>query len=308
MTLGGISTAACRSANADTTSGVADFHRFDLHDRRTWAFRQLEHSQTRVNRLWHCSQAQGRLLVDRTAGPAGDWRHFVDTLMPLQRRADFFRDPAEARVQAKETDNWMRLTLTVAIASYLETYVSQLIERAIRSRPGVLIGVPKSVEGVRLLKDNVKLDCQDVVRRCIEGPWSARVAAIEKQFGPGGLKPLIGPLEQLRKTRNRSAHSIGAEPTPGASLHLAYGEAERISPKRVAHSFALASDTAQLLETALGRAWVGEFETLLFFHQKVHPHAHDARANALKKKLGQLGRPSVSKTFARGAVDFFEAC
>src|SRR5207302_927896 len=136
-----------------------------------------------------------------------------------------------------ETDNWMRLTLTVAIASYLETDFAQVIERSIRSRPGVLIGAPKSVEGVRLLKDQVKLDTEDDVRRCVEGPWSARVAATERLLG---------------------AH------------------------------------------------WVGEFETLLFFHQKVKPHVHDAAANALKKKLGQLGRPPVNKEFAREAVDFYD--
>ncbi len=288
------------------TRGV--FSRFGLHDRRTWAFRQFEDSQTRVNRLWHCSKAQAWLLVDRTAGPKESWRRFVDALEPLQRRADFFRDPLEARAQAKETDNWMRLTLTVAIASYLETYVAQVVERALRSRPGVLIGAAKSVEGVKLLKDGVKLDCEERVRRCVEGPWSARVASIEKLFGPVGLRPLIGPLEQLRKTRNRAAHSIGADPTPGASLHLAFGEAERVSAKRVAHSFQLASQAAELLEQALGAAWVGEFETLLFFHQQVKPHARDAAANALKKKLGQLGRPPVSKDFARGAVEFYESC
>ncbi len=284
------------------------FSRFGLHDRCTWAFRQFEHSQTRVNRLWHCSRAQGWLLVDRTAGPREAWARFVDGLEPKQRRADFFRDPADARAQSKETDNWMRLTLTVAIASYLETYLAQMVERALRSRPGVLIGAPKSVEGVRLLKDGVKLDCEDRVRRCVEGPWSARVASVEKLFGAVGLKPLIGPLEQLRKTRNRAAHSIGAEPTPGGTLHLAFGDAERVSAKRVAHSFQLASEAAALVEQALGAAWVGEFETLLFFHQQVRPHARDAASNALKKKLGQLGRPPVSKAFARAAVDFYEAC
>ena len=282
------------------------FSRFGLHDRRTWAFRQFEHSQTRVNRLWHCSKAQAWLLVDKTAGPPEQWRRFVDGLEPMQRRADFFRDPFEARVQAKETDNWMRLTLTVAIASYLETYFAQVIERAIRSRPGVLIGAPKSVEGVKLLKDGVKLDCEDLVRRCVEGPWSARVASIFRLFGDTGLRPLIGPLEQLRKTRNRAAHSIGADPTPGASLHLAFGDAERISAKRVAHSFALASQAAELLELSLGASWVGEFETLLFFHQKVKPYVRDAAPNALKKKLGQLGRPPVNKEFARAAVEFYD--
>lgn len=284
------------------------FNRFGLHDGRTWAFRQFEDSQTRVNRLWHCSKAQAWLLVDRTAGPAEHWRRFVDNLEPLQRRADFFRDPAEARTQAKETDNWMRLTLTVAIASYLETYVAQVIERAIRSRPGVLIGAPKSVEGVKLLKDHVKLDTEEYVRRCVEGPWSARVAAVERLFGTTGLKALIGPLDQLRKTRNRAAHSIGADPTPGASLHLAFGDAERVSAKRVAHSFALAAQAAQHLEHALGAHWVGEFETLLFFHQKVKPHVHDAAGNALKKKLGQLGRPPVNKEFALKAVEFYDDC
>ena len=105
-------------------------------------------------------------------------------------------------------DNWLRLNKLLAMSSYFETYIAAIISLALESDPGILIGCPHCVDGIKLKKLGIspisEEDLKEHLKQCTRGDWMARTSHMKKLFGviPQSLTDKLSDLEKMRNLPN----------------------------------------------------------------------------------------------------------
>lgn len=114
-------------------------------------------------------------------------------------------------------DNWVRLNNLLAMSSYFETYIAAIITLAIESDPGLLIGCPHCVDGIKLKKQEISPihedDLQIHLKQCTRGDWMSRLSHFQKLFGeaPQRFSDGLSDLEKMRNLRNKVGHAFGRD-------------------------------------------------------------------------------------------------
>lgn len=153
-------------------------------------------------------------------------------------------------------ENWTRLNTLVASTGYLEGYVYDVTILALLSDPGVLLGGPRTVNGIHYLKNNLSIPGLDkVVEGFTKGEWSQRVALMKKFFGIGSrLDALLVDLDEMRRLRNLVAHRFGRQFIENhEELVKPLAPIERLSEERLKSYLAIIATFARTIDDILSR-------------------------------------------------------
>lgn len=184
--------------------------------------------------------------------------------------------------------------------------MSSVCVLAVLSDPSLEPGFPKHIEGLSLLKRNVKLAQRDL-EGVVKGVWGARIAAYSRLFGTNDyLTAHVGELEKLRNARNNVAHTFasGTQGTASsANIHLFAGargmlgeQLQAPSEKNLLKWFDLVRGAVSSVDAQLTRDFIGGFEVVALFLE------WSANPQSVEKKLGlSIYNPgySLSRNFKK---------
>lgn len=247
------------------------FDRWWPHGGSTIAHRLVRNDLVDLNTFcWNAhgviNHAQRALAQSAGSGPISTVLNFGSD---PGRRAD--TPIADAKDQLKEVDNWARLAAVVFASSSLELFVRRVVRLSLQSDPGLMIGVPRVLDGVVRLKSRDLPNVDQQVRDCTEDVWPAREEALAAVF-QGRVTAVfanLSSLEFLRRLRNSVAHDFArmghlkdfwyldpeqAEPQP----------VERISPDRLKRLLRVIGAVVTEIEER-ARQHIGSFELMVFW-------------------------------------------
>jgi hypothetical protein len=177
------------------------FGRWDSWLGCSWAYRVFrQHHQELNEHYWSWRPVAQHAQAASAASPPGSAttalfgsagandRH-VPT--PLSRWATCFR----------EAENWLQLAAVMSLSSYIEVYIRAVVRAALESDPGVLIGTPRVVDGLSLVKRRgPDYTYARNAAQCADGTWDSRIGQYKKLFGvvPPGLLAVKADLDKLR--------------------------------------------------------------------------------------------------------------
>lgn len=267
------------------------FERFSLiSNGKTLAFDKFRKHHTELNDLYW------------TYAPAAHHaaRHIKGSTVPPATSFHFTREPrrvpptaGEWEKRFKDFDNWVRLSSLMSLAAYFEIYVRSVVSLALESDPGVLLGKPRVVDGVSLLKTRKDYSYAESAVACVKGSWQERRAAYKDFFGfiPPSLETHSGELEEIRKLRNAVGHMFGRigefeniRDTPDAPA------SERLSESRLQKFLGVVMDVAQEIDAHLGAQHIGQYEALLLYHRWRDPNFLDTpeEVRGFSRQFGHL--------------------
>ncbi|HGO9419705.1 TPA: hypothetical protein ACLBZ1_002328 [Bacillus cereus] len=171
----------------------------------------------------------------------------------------------------KEFDNWTRLNALVSLSSYFETYLSSVVSLAIESDLGVLHGVPKLIDGVRIIKygNEDSYSFFDVSEKITKGEWSKRRKYFTEFFGvaPVELTTYESELEEIRIIRNNVAHAFGRDIDLSRSRKtFEVIEIDRISIERLQKYMSIIRKVARAIDSQLLNNHIGDYEIIFYYH------------------------------------------
>jgi len=139
----------------------------------------------------------------------------------------------------------------------------------VESNPGIIIGAPGAIDGVKLLKSREKYSYSEVAVHFTKGDWNTRITHYERLFGPAPktLKEYAKELNELRKMRNGVGHSFGRsvdEYDTGLTTELK--PMMRLSEERFDHWLRMADEVAAAIDRHLRETHIGQYEMLLYYH------------------------------------------
>lgn len=289
------------------------FERFTLRPNgKTVAFARFRQHHTELNDLYWAYAPAAHYAI----------RHMKTSAQPPAAAFHFTRDPrrASATVQEwnkkfKDFDNWVRLSSLMSLAAYFEIYLRSAVSLALESDPGVLLGKPRVVDGVVLLKTRKDYSYSETAVDCVKGSWQERLGAYGRLFEvvPAGLEARIGELEEIRKLRNAVGHMFGRAGDFDVIRNSPSNPAsERLSEARLQKFLGVIMDAALEIDTHLGAKHIGHYETLLYYHFWRDPNFLDtpqeARqfSNEFGSAVSSLTTGAPGKNYFRELIEYYK--
>lgn len=293
------------------------FNRWKAHEASTWAFRIFQKYQSELELIWgtHITAAQftyTNLKSNNAQWPDPPTKHFRLGEVDLNN----YKDLKTWSNSYNLFDNWVNLSVVLALASNLETYLASVISLALNSDPGVIFDVSKSLDGVIILKHGrpKTFKISKYIENCTSGDWSSRLSEIERLFGqcPLEVRSNHSSLEELRSIRNRIGHAFGRD----IEAARRQGEIEILPMEKLTRTRAnrlkkSVRTVAKSIDTFLLKNHIGEYEAVRFY-QFLYPRLHKhvplgQRAIYLKKAIGQWGAVPRGKIYCNGLVKYWES-
>ena len=291
------------------------FVRYGMWLGETLAYRRFRAHHTEINDLyWSLAPVAG--YCDRLAGKTQETKpealfHAsgpdVHRLAPsIERwRSDF-----------EEFQNWVRLAALMSASAYFEMFLIELLTLAMRSDPLSRFGSPRLLDGVTWLKQGAGGVPDDEIRACTVGEWSKRRKAMKALLGktPADIENNMAELDRIRRLRNKVGHAFGRSIERKPSLlKIGTPDSERLSEKRFKAWLGLIDAIAGGLDREVGGTHVGEFETLLYYHEWRHEPRVRAQADGLEavlfaKALRARFGGGPDRTFCRDLIAHYNAC
>ncbi|WP_146085746.1 hypothetical protein [Rathayibacter sp. AY1H3] len=241
---------------------------------------------------YYWSAAAGMAAVGGVLHHLTDSDDFRTHLGLTQGRFDrsLNHNTSQFAAEMKIGNQWHRRATLVILLSAFEKYMSSVCFLAALSDPSLEPGFPKHIEGLSLLKRNIKLAERDL-EGVVKGDWSSRIAAYSRLFGPNDyLIAQVGELEKLRNARNKVAHTFAAGTQGTASsgiINLFAGARGMLSEQLLAPSeknllkwFDLVRGAVKSVDTQLVQEFIGGFEVVALFLE------WNANPQCFEKKFG----------------------
>ena len=162
------------------------FDRWKPRERSTWPFQVFQKYTVELERLLFSQISGSKFLYSTLGRTTAAWsdsptKHFV---FDLRYQAELFKDLKDWSRAFNDFANWTRLNAVIAMTSNLETYMTSVMSLALESDPGLIIGVPRAVDGISLLKQGITPPgITENLEACTKGDWHSRVANYERLFG-----------------------------------------------------------------------------------------------------------------------------
>ena len=214
-------------------------------------------------------------------------------------------------------DNWVRLNKLLAMSSYFETYIAAIISLALESDPGLLIGCPHCVDGIKLKKLGIppisEEDLKEHLKQCTRGDWMARTSHMKKLFGviPQSLTDKLSDLEKMRYLRNKIGHAFGRdiEDARDATI-VTIQPMERLTLKTYIKYQNLIDEIARDINDELMKSHIGNYQYLLHCHDsyaELLKYDHQERPRAFKKIIGQDTLNPLPKDFCSWIINYYQS-
>jgi hypothetical protein len=293
------------------------FERWVPREGSTWPFQVFRKYDLELQGLYWSFEPAAKHVYAVLGKSGAKWPDRPEKHLPFhpRERARLFDDVKRWSLAFNAFANWTRLNALVAITSNLETFLAAVIQLALESDPGLLLGASESVDGMALLKAKGKpLDYEKQIEACTKRDWSSRVAAFESLFGsaPAILKDKLSDLDSMRILRNKVGHAFGRD----IAKSRQHGVREimpmgLLSKERLERYQRIAWSAAKQIDRQLLMKHIGEYQAIHFYHKlypslrkDVHP---SERAIVFKKELGRFKAPSAGKLFCKGLVAYYES-
>ena len=201
----------------------------------------------------------------------------------------------------QEFANWLRLSLLLSSCSYLESYISAIVKECIDSDPGLLIGSPHVIDGIKYKKHGISLRKDEVESKiisCTKGTWQSRI------------ENSISELELIRIIRNDLAHAFGRDIKESQDYFRAIkSPIRRLSVKRFNKFHTLLNQIVQDFDSQVNRNHIGNYELILQYHSMydaIKDLGKGYKVQELKKALLLEKNTGCSKEFCRGVIVYYE--
>ncbi len=215
----------------------------------------------------------------------------------------------------EEFANWIRLSLLLSSCSYLENYLSAIVRECIESDPGIIIGTPHVIDGIKCKKHNIYLRNEEVESKiisCTKGTWQSRIENLSRLFGtlPESLVNSISDLEAIRMMRNDLAHAFGRDIKESNDyFKVIKSPIRRLSIRRFNKFRTLLNRIVQDFDSLVNRNHIGNYEFLLQYHN-IYDTIKDLdkgyQVLELKKSLLLDKNTGCSKEFCRGIIVYYK--
>ncbi len=291
------------------------FDRWQSYDETTWSYQIFKRYDDQLGTIGTAHLNAMKFSYKGLKQKGATWGDpAVSALDTGERFLSSFKTVKDWSDSYNLFDNWVNLNTIVACAANLETYVAALVDLGIRSDPGLLFGAQRSIDGAKLLKyGGAKIDTDSHVTSCTKGDWSARIAGLERLFGPMDtkIKRHHSALEDLRNIRNRVGHAFGRD-ISNARNHgaRAFHDMERLTREKAYDLASVCRAVARELDRHVLYQHVGDFETIRFFasyHTDTPNLSAMKRAILLKTALGRTGAQLRSKSHLVGLIEYWDA-
>jgi hypothetical protein len=298
-----------------------DFSRWNPVENSSWSAQVFKRYHEELLRHTLVSISGRKYIYQNLGQSTASWEDKASKHFILPRSASFNVNREMETLKGwsdgyNAFEEWALQHSIMALASNFETYLDSIVTLALRSDPGLLIGVPKAVDGVLSLKQGTlqSIDYQSYIMSITKGTWSSRLSAFERLFGsvPHILATNVKALEKIRKIRNDIGHAFGRD------LEMSRGystknllELNKILPKKVEEYQKLIWDSVSAIDDLLLKEHIGNFQFLWFYHENYDRlnkgnHLNNAAA-LLKKDIGHSLVASHPKKFYIGLVNYYEA-
>lgn len=249
------------------------FERWSSLSRTTFAYRLFKQHHDEINRLYIAHMLSSRRtlnFVKRT-----DKQSKLSTVFSIPKKYAKHAAPDLERWEKdfKQFNNWVRLSAAVAINAYMEIYLRSACTLAIESNPGIIIGAPGAIDGVKLLKSRERYSYAEYAVHFVKGDWNTRLLHYEKLFGPAPetLKSYVKDLNELRKVRNGVGHSFGRSVDDYVTgLAVEMKPMMRLSEQRFGEWLRMADEVTSAIDRHLMEEHIGQYEMLLYYHNWLH--------------------------------------
>lgn len=290
------------------------FDRWAAHEESTWSLQLFAKYDDELGVIHTAHLGALRYTYNRLGAQEAAWTDSaVVALNSSDRFLDHFSDLQHWSREYCMFDNWVNLNAVMTIAANLETYLAAVVQLAIESNPGVLLGESKSVDGSLLLKKgSSRVDIKPHIVACTKGTWSSRLEAMAKLFGPlpTSVERFHADLEAIRQTRNRIGHAFGRDIDASRDHGLRQiQKIETIGRERLFKLKAKAAKFAKIIDDHLLINHIGEYEAVRYFSRKLPELIYVrnlSRAEALKKSIGQIGAIPRGKVYCEGMIEYWD--
>lgn len=277
---------------------------------RSWALRVFKYHHSELNRNYWTSAVMHLLSARALSGVAEN----IQTAVHLNLSGPDVRRPprtvGEFKTALVDTGNWTRLNATMAVASYLEIYVSTVVTLAVESDPGTLIGLRGKVDGTILLKALPGYSRRADALSAVKGTWHERLIYMESLFGlaPPSLAASVNELDKLRRFRNGVGHAFGRDlAATSDGVELVASPALRVSEERLKKWLDGVDKAATDIDKWL-MPYIGAYELLRLYHdwpKRREGHWGD-HARAFKKSVGAVaGSNGPGLDYYREAISHY---
>lgn len=290
------------------------FNRWVSHDSTTWSHQIFSRYDAQLGMIGTAQNNAKKYVYKSLAKQGAQWTNSAaQALGTGDKFLEAFKDLEHWSENYNLFDNWVNLSRALTCAANLETYIAGVVDLAILSDPGILVGATKAVDGAALLKRSSKVDTSAYVTSCTKGDWSSRLASLERLFGalPSTVLQLHADLEELRNIRNRFGHAFGRD-IAEARDHGArvFRPMETLKIERVYQLESVCRKTARELDRFLLDRHIGDFDAIRFLsrHTEVLKGKNlGDRAISLKSTIGGAGATPRGKQYCRDLVSYWEA-
>jgi len=214
----------------------------------------------------------------------------------------------------KDFNNWVRLSASVAINSYMEIYLRNISALAIESNPGIIIGAPRAIDGVRLLKSRPGYNYSEYAVHFTKGDWNTRLQHYERLFGeaPPTFKEYVKELNELRKMRNGVGHSFGRSTDEyDTVLQTEPKPMMRLSEERFLFWLRMADEVTEAIDEHLKSHHIGQYERLYYYHYWLSRNEESRSpldAEALRRSLEEDTGETIDVETCRALIEYYENC
>ncbi len=282
------------------------FDRWQCWWPKTWAYRIFKKHHTQLNAFYwvHRSSSNHLLKVAKNQSD-GTLASSVFPLLPDDERRQSLHI-AQWIGDYKEFMNWVRLSAVVSLASYLEIYLRSVVSKALESDPSLLLGVSRSVDGLKLLKARKDYSYADYSTRVVKGTWQDRANAYQEYFGriPDSLQSSIGELDKLRTFRNGVGHAFGrAIDDYKSGFVFDVVPLQRLSEERLKKWLGIVESVALAIDEHLRTEHIGNYEVLSYFH--VWQRGKLADAGSFKEHLHANIGNAPNKQYIKELISYY---
>jgi hypothetical protein len=216
----------------------------------------------------------------------------------------------------EDFDNWFRLNKLLAMSSYFETYIAAITSLSLESDPGLLIGCPHCIDGIKLKKTGISPisqdDMKEHLKRCTKGDWMSRTSYMKKLFGeiPQSLSEKLSELEKIRNLRNKIGHAFGRDIEDARDTTIiTIQPMERLTKESYIRFQHIIDHIARDINNELMKNHIGNYQHLSFYHKKfdeLSKYDIKNRTKALKKMYGQDINNPISKKFCDWIINYYQ--
>lgn len=190
------------------------FSRWGHITETTWVFQVFDKYNTEMEQnLAAHLLASG--YIYKELGKTASWVDKISKYFPRVNANGKYNSLKEWSVGYDEFENWTYLNMIMSISSNFETYLATVVDLALSSDPGVLLGNSHTIDGISLIKKSkpVCVDYNGYVVNITKGTWHSRINAFERVFGsvPSELIKNVTLLEDVRKLRNNVGRAFGRD-------------------------------------------------------------------------------------------------